>query len=120
MLVTRERPLGVGAGVALDADVDADGGVARPVTDGFCVCPFFGMGVRVPYEEGKEDLSDWLLRRLGIDGETLVFLCVSNSLLESKDGARAGLSRCGRAMENARARDGSGTPSTWVPGWETP
>lgn len=85
MLVTRERLPGVGAGVALDVDVDADGGVVRPGTDEVCVLPLFGMGAE---EDVDGTLSDWLLRRLRMDAGTLALRCL-NSLLESKDGARA-------------------------------
>ncbi len=75
MLVTRERPLSVGAGVGIDVDVDvdADGGVVRPVTDEVCVWVFLRFGMTVPdaKEEADGDLSDWLLRRLGMDAGSL-------------------------------------------------
>ena len=93
MLVTRERPLGVRAGVVFGMDGDADGGVVRPVTGDVCVCPFFGMvfdmSLSLADEKPNGALSDWLLRRPGVDGERFVLRWVSNSLLESKDGARA-------------------------------
>ena len=85
MLVTRERLPCVGARVAIDADVDANGGVVHPGTDEVCVLRLFGMGAE---EDVEWTLSDWLLRRLRMDTGTLA-LRYLNNLLESKDGARA-------------------------------